>query len=309
MKRSLFVTGSTGFIGSRLIQKLNPAIFQAIYCLSRSHAPVSVPSSEYGPFHWVTGNVCEPDSYASILESCDTVIHLAGKTGKAAPDQYSQVNARGTQILVEQCERSGLKNFLFVSTIAVKYRDKKHYYYAQSKERAEEIVKNSKLNYAIVRPTIVLGKRSSIWEALSKLARKRILFMPGDGSTQIQPIYIEDLIDCLLTILDDNLFQNQIFELGGPEIVTFEKFLKRIHYLYFGKEPRVVHLPLKPLLALLSLAENQFHAALPISAGQLSAFSNDGTIETNTVFQRHVSQMKDIDQMLKECIGDDKEFT
>ena len=62
-------------------------------------------------------------------------------------------------------------------------------------------------------------------------------------------------------------------------------------------------------MALLSLAENQFHAALPISAGQLSAFSNAGTIETNTVFQRHVSQMNDIDQMLKECIGDDKEFT
>src|SRR5207249_8332520 len=122
-----------------LIQKLDPAIYDPIYCLSRSRVPVSVPSAEYGPFRWVTGNICEPDSYASILESCDTVIHLAATTGKAPTDQYSQVNTEGTQALVEQCERSGVKNFLFVSTIAVKYRDKKHYYYAQSKERAEEI--------------------------------------------------------------------------------------------------------------------------------------------------------------------------
>ena len=85
MNLSLFVTGSTGFIGSRLIQKLDPTIYDPIYCLSRSDVPVSVPSAEYGPFRWVTGNICEPDSYASILESCDTVIHLAATTGTTSP--------------------------------------------------------------------------------------------------------------------------------------------------------------------------------------------------------------------------------
>jgi NADH dehydrogenase len=302
---TLFITGSTGFIGRRLIQKIDPAKYERIFCLTRSGAPTAEDPIRDSNVQIIEGDIINADSYAPYLASSDTVIHLAATTGKAAPEQYFDVNARGTQVLVERCQQKGVKNFLYVSTIAVKFRDKTQYYYAQSKELGEQAVKNSGLNYTIVRPTIVIGKEAVIWKTLSKLASKPILLMMGDGATLIQPIYVEDLIDCLFTILSENLFCNETYELGGPEEITFEGLLKRIHCIYFGREPFVLHVPIKPLVGVLNLFEKRFSSALPISAGQLSAFSNDGTIERNELFAVAVSKMKTVNGMLTQVISNE----
>jgi len=295
---SLFITGFSGFIGSNLVGRIDPRKYQKIYGLGRTQPAGPFPEN----FQFVKGCICDSQSYARYLDSCETVVHLAAATGKAGPDEYFKVNARGTEKLIEQSQLSGVRNFLHLSTIAVKFADKTRYYYAQSKEQGEQAVRSSLLNYAIVRPTIVIGKEAAIWKTFSRLARKPVLFMVGDGETRIQPIYIEDLIDCLLTILNSNDFSNEIFELGGPEEITFEHLLKRIHHLYHGKEPSVVHIPLKLLRAAFSLLEKGFYSALPINAGQLAAFSNDGTIEMNRLFSMAAPKMKDVNGMLEQVV-------
>jgi NADH dehydrogenase len=233
-----------------------------------------------------------------ILKSM-TVIHLAAVTGKAMPEEYFKVNAKGTQFLIEQCQKARVRNFLYISTIAVKYPDKSHYHYAQSKELGEDAVKNSGLNYTIVRPTIVIGQDSPVWNSLSRLTRLPVTPIFGDGTTRIQPIYLDDLVDCILSILYERIFANETLEIGGPEVITFKDFLSQIHFAYYGKQPRVVHIPLKPLMHILSILEKRFYSILPVSVGQLYAFGNDGTIQRNRISQRHTPCMKNVQDMLK----------
>ena len=295
---SLFITGSTGFIGSNLLRRIDHKRYQKIYCLSRTGLTQAGCLPEN--VELVQGSLGDTQSYARYLSSCDTVIHLAAATGKAAPDEYFNVNTRGTELLIDQSQQHGVRNFLYVSTIAVKFSDKSRYYYAQSKEQGERAVRSSQLNYAIVRPTIVIGKEALIWKTLSSMAKKPVLLMLGDGTARIQPIYIDDLIDCLLTIMESDYFSNEIFELGGPEEITFEHLLKRIHCQHYGKEPSVVHIPLKLLTATLAFFEKRFYSALPINAGQLTAFNNDGTIEINRLFTLAAPQMRNVNSMLKQ---------
>jgi len=195
---------------------------------------------------------------------------------------------------------------LSVSSIAVKYQDKSSYYYAQSKELAELAVKQSGLAYTIVRPTIVIGADSPVWESLSKLAKMPLLPVFGNGKSVIQPIYIDDLVSCLLTILDGGIFTNETIELGGPEQVTFENFLRAISRSYRGREPRTFHLPLAPFLFCLSMLEKHFYTILPLTVGQLSAFKNDSTIDGNHIFDQHRPRMKSIDEMVKMALEDRK---
>ena len=301
---SLFITGSTGFIGTNLLPRIDHKRYRKIYCLSRTKTKTTL-------FGWpenveiVHGSLGDAESYACYLSSCDTVVHLAAATGKSTPSEYFRVNTQGTELLIEQSELKGVKNFLYVSTISVKFPEKSQYYYAQSKERAENAVRTSQLNYAIVRPTIVIGKEAMIWKRLSSLARKPVLLMLGDGTARIQPIYITDLIDCLMTILESNCFSNEVFELGGPEEITIEHLLKRIHCVYHGKEPSVVHIPLKLLVAVVSVLEKRFSAALPINAGQLSAFTNDGTVEINRLFNIAAPRMKNVKSMLEQVVSNE----
>ena len=297
---SVFITGATGFIGRSLLQKIDPERYSHIYCLSRNHSALKAfPSTQYNNCQFIDGNIFDYKAYATYLAASDTVIHLAAATGKATREEHFAINAEGTQFLIEQCRQTGVKNFLHISTIAVKFVDKSRYYYAQSKELAEQIVKNSGLHYTIVRPTIVIGQDATTWKTLLKLSKLPITPIFGDGTTKIQPIYIDDLVDCLLLILRDNMFSNETIELGGPEEITFEKFLKNIHCMYYGKEPPIIHIPLKQLINVLSFFENRFYSILPVTIGQLSSFKNDGTIEKNRIFRHQAPRMKNVHEMLR----------
>lgn len=295
---SLFITGSTGFIGRRLVQRIDPVRYGRVYCLHKSPI-VDLPSAfKRKHVEVIQANILDPQSYTSYLGEADTVVHLAAITGKRRQEEYFSVNSEGTKVLVEQCKRAGVRRFLHISSITVKYPDKSHYYYALSKESAEFAVKQSGLAYTIVRPTIVIGSDSPTWKSLLKLVKLPIIPVFGNGSALIQPIYVDDLIDCLLSILAETQFEEETLELGGPEQVTFENFLTIIHRWYRGGEPRKIHVPLRPILSSLSVLEKSLYSMLPVTRGQLCAFANDGTIDVNHIFDRHRSQMKNIDEMI-----------
>lgn len=299
MMSSLFITGSSGLIASHLLQGMNIKEYKNIYCLSRTESEITRHLSNYDNFTFIRGSIHDANLYARYLASTDVLVHLAAATGKTRPEEYFSVNAKGTEFLLKQCKKAGVQNILYVSSIAAKFPNKLRYYYAQSKELGEYAVKSSGLKFTIVRPTIVIDKDAAIWKGLSKLAKLPVVFIFGDGTTKIQPIYVGDLVNCLLSIVRENIFSNETFELGGPEEITFENFLKKIHYVCYGKDPWVTHIPIRPLIRFLSILEKYLSAVLPVSVGQLSAFSNDGTIQSNRLHDQYVSRMKTVDEMLR----------
>ena len=296
--QSLFITGATGFIGRSLLSSLDLRAYEIIYCLARRPLQPSEHPVRAENVQFVVGSLEKSGTWAPFLARATTVVHLAAATGKTAPKLYFSVNTRGTESLLLACREANSKNFLYVSSIAVKFPDKRRYPYAQSKELAEEAVRRSGLNYTIIRPTVVIGRDAPLWQALLRLAKPPIILLPGDGRTRIQPIYIDDLVACLGSILDENIFADETFEVGGPEAITIEDFITAIHVLISGKRPQVLHVPLKPILTLLGLLEMGLNQVLPVTAGQLSAFYQDGTIEPNRLFWRHSPTMKRVSEML-----------
>jgi NADH dehydrogenase len=302
MPGSLFVTGASGFIGRQLLARLNPQRYDHIYCLTRNASANRKAVQQQNNISWVEGSLFDSDRYEHCLDSITVVVHLAAATGKAPAAQYFSVNCDGTRHLVARCRERQVKNFLYVSSIAANYRDKSHYYYAQSKLEAEEIVKRSGLNYAIVRPTIVLGKESPGWKALSRLARLRWVPVFGDGTARIQPIDVDDLIEAMISIIDEQDFHNESFGLGGPDVLSIEDFLKKVHRLYCENEPSVVHLPYELSKRMVAYGETLLPSMLPLNAGQLSALVQDGTIAPNRLYEKQRPYMKDIDTVLRALV-------
>ena len=278
--------------------RLVPQRYDHIYCLSRS-PNVSADSMPATNVTWLEGGLFDSDRYEHCLDSSVAVVHLAAATGKAPAEQYFKVNRDGTQRLLARCRERRVKKFLHVSSIAANYRDKSDYYYAQSKLEAEDVVGKSGLNYVIVRPTIVLGRESAGWRSLARLARLPWVPIFGDGSARIQPIDVDDLVAALIALIEEEEFHNESFDLGGPDVLTIEEFLKKIHWLYRHDEPRIVHLPYGPLKRLVACAETLVPSMLPLNAGQLSVFVQGGTITTNRLYERQRPSMKDLDTVLK----------
>jgi NADH dehydrogenase len=301
MNNSLFITGISGFIGRRILQQLDFCAYDHVSCLSRSRvAPLSFPVCDN--LTSIVSNLSNLTSYERHLNSTTAVLHLAALTGKASPKKYIDVNVRGTETLVDTCRRANVRHFIYISSIAVKYPDISCYPYAQSKKYAEDIVRHSGLNYTIIRPTIVLGKEAPIWQRLLQLARLPVVPLLGNGQNKLQPIYVEDLALCLLTIIDKQILYNQTLDLGGPDIISLEELLCRIRQRISAKALKRIHLSPKYLLPILSLIEDITPSLLPFNIGQLSAFLYDSIIEKNEYISQICPQMKSINAMLDQLV-------
>lgn len=294
MAQALFLTGADGYVGSRLLRALAAGGHEKIYCLTRrrEHAEAGRTVA------FVRGDILDSGAYAGSLAGCETVVHLAAVTGKNRPEEYFRVNAEGTRILIQTAKKAGVRNFLHVSTIAVKFPNQFRYYYGQSKKQAEEAVASSGLRYTIVRPTMIFGEGAPVLEGLARLAGAPVVPVFGDGRTRVQPIFVDDLVNCLLAILRRGLFENRILEAGGPEAIAIEDLLMRIRRARYGKPPRAVHVPLGLIVPALAALEKVALPVLPLTAGQLASFRNDGTIEASASAARLCAPRAGIDQML-----------
>lgn len=302
-KKALFVTGASGFLGTRILEYLEPDDYSQITLLSRRALKLPKKLAASGHTFVVQADIHAVDQYASLLDSNTLVLHLAAITGKADPQEYYRVNTEGTAELLKASQQAGVAGFLFVSSIAVSFSDREGYHYAESKQQAEQKVRESGLKYTIVRPTIILGEGSSIWDSFSGLSRSAFILLPGTGKTRIQPVYIDDVVKQLSGIVSSGRFSGETLDLGGPEVLTMDDFVLRIHRAYRGDKGRIVHLPLGVILAILRMVEKFFPTLLPVSSGQFASFNNDGTAGEKNLLHSPGIQMKTVDDMLESLIG------
>jgi nucleoside-diphosphate-sugar epimerase len=298
--RLLFLTGGTGFIGRRLLARIAEERSYRLRTLTRR---VDRSNRAHDRLEVVAGDLLEPATYAKALGGIDTVLHLAATTGRAAPRDYFEVNVRGTGALLDACARAGVRRIVYVSSIAATYPDKTAYYYAQSKQMAEEVVRKSGLNYLIVRPTIVLGSDSPVWRSLRTLAGLPVMPLFGDGSARVQPIDVDDVVTLLTSMMGMTRLPDAAVDLGGRDVVTFLALLKRIRRRLRGRDSGIVQVPVNQIIGLLAGAERWARPFLPVTAGQLSAFVNDSVAGHDTLVTNNVPGMRGIDEMLDRLIS------
>jgi NADH dehydrogenase len=293
---SLFLTGGTGFIGRPLLTALEASgKWSTIRCLTRrqrlsadSNARVQV----------VRGDLTRPDTYRTAVAGCDVVVHLAATTGRARPDAYYLVNAEGTRRLLEASRDGGVSRFVHVSSIAATFRESRAYHYGHSKAQAEEAVRTSGIEYAIVRPTIIIGRESPVWTGLVALASLPVSPVFGNGQVLVQPIDIDDVVRCLIALAAGEQLPNRAVEVGGPDVFTLESLLRTIRRGLGRRDSRIVHIPVRSAISILARTEGWLYPLLPVTAGQLSLFVNDTVASPDPLVQA-LGPMTSVQQWLQ----------
>ena len=298
---SIFMTGGSGFIGRVLLHSLETVSYDKIFCLVRSSDQLNSLSASHPHITFLHGTLSQVETYASKLEECDTIIHLAAMTGKGTRQEFFASNAHDTRTLIEQGKKAGVKKILYVSTIATKFQDQSYYYYAQSKLQGEEAVAASGLQYTILRPTLVVGKSNAACQALKQLVWPPFLFILGTGKIRIQPIAVQNLVAGLLDIIQNERFMNKTYEFGGPQAITIEDFLLHLYRESVGKDPRFIQrIPLGMIVPLLGNIEKLCSSWLPVAAGQFSTFRNDGIVAENSLFLEHRATMISVEDIIQD---------
>ncbi|MDX1578356.1 MAG: NAD(P)H-binding protein [Gemmatimonadota bacterium] len=294
----LFVTGVTGVVGRALAPELAFRGTEAATLVRDGDASLP-PNIEVVP-----GDLGDAAPWTDALRGARTVLHLAAATGARDAAAFQRVNVDGTRTLLEACVEAGVSRFIFVSSIAAGFDDLDEYPYGASKRDAETLVRFSGLDHAIVRPTVVLGPGAPILERFVQLASLPWPVLPGSGDARIQPIDARDLARCLLDLADGPALDAETIEVGGPQVVTLEEFLRQVRRTLGKRESSVVHVPLGAVRAGLRAARSLTGGRFPLTPAQVAMFEQDGVADPHPFVDERRETFSDVMAALQWCFAE-----
>ena len=188
----LAMTGATGFVGGATMRVAIDAGWH-VRALTRR------PQPEREGVTWIAGALDQPDSLAEMAAGSDVVMHIAGVVNVPTRAAFEAGNATATRHVIDAARGAGVSRFIHVSSLAAREPGLSNY--GWSKERAENIVQGSNLDWTIVRPPAVFGPGDTEMLDLFRMARRGIALLPPTG--RMSAIYVDDLARLLVALASD----------------------------------------------------------------------------------------------------------
>jgi NADH dehydrogenase len=187
------------------------------------------------------------------MRGVDTVVHLATVTRDQPRGSIEELTAMATWRMVRAAERTGVERFVFLSALGAS----KHHpaRLMRAKAVAEQAVREAKLRSIVVAPSFVYAPGDRWLTLLEHLSHLPVIPLPGSGRARCQPIWTEDVADCLMAALRQSTADGaggtgtRRYELAGPDTLTYDGVIQAMQRS-FGRERPIAHLP-TPLAALL----------------------------------------------------------
>lgn len=235
----------------------------------------------------VTGDVTDYDSVAGAVEGRDAVVNLVALSPLFEPKggnvMHDRVHRGGTENLVNAAEDGGVERYLQLSALGADPDGDTAY--IRAKGRAEEIVRESGLDWTIFRPSVVFGEGG---EFVSFTKRLKGMFapgvplypLPGGGKTRFQPIHVEDLVPMLVAALEEDEHVGETYEIGGPETLTLRQVTDLV---YEAERTGVTIVPLPMPLAKIGLSVLGAVPGFPMGPDQYRSLQFDNTTGDNDV--------------------------
>ena len=271
----ILVTGATGFIGSRIVHALR-AEDRVVRALVRDPA-------DAGQLHaWgcetVVGDVTDAASLRAAVEGCDVVIHLVAII-QGSPGDFDRVMAQGTRDLLAAAKEAGVSRFVLMSALGFDEQTKDLVPYYRAKWQMEQDVKASGLEHVIFRPSFVFGPGGGAIEQFKKIAKLApVTPIVGPGTQRIQPIWVDDVSAYYAAAVDKPEAANRTFELGGPDVVTWNEFWSRLKRAQGLHRPSL-HIPFAVMRAQAVVLERL--PKPPVTRDQLTMLAAGDNVVTN----------------------------
>jgi nucleoside-diphosphate-sugar epimerase len=229
----LAITGGTGFVGSHLIDAASAGGHDVVALTRREQAPRDRVA-------WIAGDLQDRSALEKLVDGADAVIHVAGVISATNAAAFEKGNFEGTLTMLAAATAGGVQRFVHVSSLAA--REPKLSLYGASKERAEELVHSSGLDWAIVRPPAVYGPGDRETLELFRMAKLGLMLMPPKGRVSV--IHARDLARLLIALAAYDAPSTVLIEPddGKPDGWTHRQFARALGHAV-GTKPAIVSSP------------------------------------------------------------------
>jgi NADH dehydrogenase len=278
----ILVTGGSGFVGGHVVHELRGRELP-VRCLVRN--PGKAAKLAAWGCELTEGDMTDPASLRRAVDGADTVVHLVAiRQGRA--EQFRRIMVEGTRDLLGAAKEAGVGRFVHMSALGTTEQTKDLVPYYGAKWETEGLVRTSGVPHVIFRPSFVFGPDGGILPTFAKLARLTpVTPIIGSGRQRIQPIWAGDLAVYFADGVRRDDVTGRVFELGGPEAVTWNEFWERLKRVRGLRRPSV-HVPVG-LMRLNALLTERLPGNIPLTRDLLkmlelgdNVVSNDDAVRT-----------------------------
>ena len=242
----ILLTGATGTIGTPLLRRLTAA-GEPVRVLVRDPRRLG---PERVRVQIALGDLGNPASFRNAMRGVDTAIHLAAAIRDQPGGSIEELDAVATLRLVRAAERAGVRRFMFFSAIGASLHSPARFF--RAKALAEEAVEEADVEGTVFAPSIVYSPGDPWITLLDRLTRLPVAPVSGSGDALYQPIWADDVADCVVSALRNSNGQRR-YELAGPEALTYDGIVQTA-LRAFGRRRRLLHVPLPVVRASLKVA-------------------------------------------------------
>jgi NADH dehydrogenase len=255
----LLLTGATGLVGAAVLRRLIAA-GSPVRCLVRDPRKLG---ERRVRVQIALGDLADPPSFRNALRGVDTVVHLAGAIRDQPRGSIEELNGVATWRMVEAAERAGVRHFVFFSVLDASSHHRARLF--RAKALAERAVEDSEMDTTVFAPSVIYAPGDRWLTMLERLALLPAMPIPGRGRALMQPIWAEDVAECVLAVLGERAQGGHVrYELAGPETHT-HKDVVRIALRSFGRRRPIVQVPTPVVSRTLRLMEAVADGRAPVT--------------------------------------------
>ena len=296
----ILVTGGTGFIGPRVVKALRGRDLRVRALVRSPSAEAAATLAAWGA-ELVPGDMTEPEALRRAVDGCDAVIHLVA-IRQGPREEFQRVMEEGTRDLVAASRAACVRRFVLMSALGTTEETKDLVPYYHAKWDQEQTLREAGIEHVIFRPSFVFANYGGILPTFRKLARLTpVTPIIGSGQQRIQPIWIDDVAAYFAASVDRPEAANRIFELGGPDAVSWNEFWQRLKKALGQRRPSL-HVPVG-LMRVNAMLTERLPGNIPLTRDLLTMLEHgDNVISNDEAAQTFGLPLVPLDEQLRRAV-------
>ena len=268
------IFGGSGFVGRYVVRALANRGYNIRVAVRRPDLAGHVkPLGNVGQVQLTQANLRFPASVQAAARGSDVVINLVGILQESGRQKFDAVQAIGARTVAEAAKSAGAR-LIHMSAIGADAESASGY--GETKGEGEIAVHDVLKKTIIFRPSIVFGQEDDFFNRFGKMSRlSPALPLVGGGETKFQPVYVGDVAEAIAKAVDGELAEGKIYELGGPEQLSFRECLQLL-LAETGRDRMLVPLPWFMATVIGTLVG--WLPGAPITADQVEMLKSDNVV-------------------------------